>query len=105
MSQAALAAIAVRAPEPPPGAMNSSRPESPARRDETDPILIPTSHAPAWLVGGVVLTALALAPVAGYYLLRQYRQRSYDLALAGIGWQRSGESSLPVRVMLMHALR
>jgi protein phosphatase len=70
MSQAALAAIAVRAPEPPPGATNSSRPESPARRDETDSILIPTSHAPAWMVGGVVLTALALALVAGYYLLR-----------------------------------
>jgi protein phosphatase len=71
MSQAALAAIAARTPEPPPGMGNASgRIDPPARRDETDPILIPTSNAPAWMVGGVVLTALALALVAGYYLLR-----------------------------------
>jgi len=71
MSQAALAAIAARTPEPPPGATNASgRGDAPARREETDPIMIPTSNAPAWMVGGVVLTALALALVAGYYLLR-----------------------------------
>jgi hypothetical protein len=70
MSQAALAAIAAKAPEPPPGAVAASGwQEGPARRDE-DAILIPTSNAPAWMVGGVVLTALALALVAGYYLLR-----------------------------------
>ena len=38
--------------------------------DELDAITIPTSSAPAWMVGGVVLTALTLALVAGYYLLR-----------------------------------
>jgi protein phosphatase len=71
MSQAALAAIAARAPEPPPGATNASgRTDPPARREDADPISIPTSNAPAWMVGGVVLTALALALVAGYYLLR-----------------------------------
>ena len=70
MSQAALAAIAAKVPEPPPGAAAASGwHEGPARRDE-DSILIPTSNAPAWMVGGVVLTALALALVAGYYLLR-----------------------------------
>jgi PPM family protein phosphatase len=41
----------------------------PPQGDDGDPI-IPTSSAPAWMVGGVVLTALALALVAGYYLLR-----------------------------------
>jgi protein phosphatase len=70
MSQAALAAIAAKAPDPPPGAVAAGGwQEGPARRDE-DSILIPTSNAPAWMVGGVVLTALALALVAGYYLLR-----------------------------------
>jgi protein phosphatase len=73
MSQAALAAIAAGSPSPeaPPGAAPSGWRESPPRsRDEGEPIFIPTSNAPAWMVGGVVLTALALALVAGYYLLR-----------------------------------
>ena len=38
--------------------------------DDGEPILIPTSSAPAWMVGGVVFTALALALLAGYYLFR-----------------------------------
>jgi serine/threonine protein phosphatase PrpC len=71
MSQAALAAIAAKAPQPPPDAAPvAGWHEAPARREEGEPILIPTSNAPAWMVGGVVLTALALALVAGYYLLR-----------------------------------
>jgi hypothetical protein len=72
MSQAALSAIAAaRTAEPPPGvSMSSIRDSQRPRRDQGEPILIPTSAAPAWMVGGVVLTALALALVAGYYLLR-----------------------------------
>jgi protein phosphatase len=71
INQAALAAaIAAKMPDPPPGAAPGGWREAPARREETDPIMIPTSNAPAWMVGGVVLTALALALVAGYYLLR-----------------------------------
>jgi PPM family protein phosphatase len=71
MNQAALAAIAAKAPQPPPDAIPAGGwHEAPARREEGEPILIPTSNAPAWMVGGVVLTALALALVAGYYLLR-----------------------------------
>jgi len=68
ISQAALAAMAAKSPDAPPGASAASWHEGPARRD--DSITIPTSSAPAWMVGGVVLTALALALVAGYYLLR-----------------------------------
>jgi protein phosphatase len=72
MSQAALAALAARAPEPPPPqAEPAGWREGPrAGPEDSDPIFIPTSNAPAWMVGGVVLTALALALVAGYYLLR-----------------------------------
>ncbi|HKQ70897.1 MAG TPA: PP2C family serine/threonine-protein phosphatase [Polyangiaceae bacterium] len=70
MSQAALAAIAARTPEPPPPPAPANWKESPYGRGDHDPIFIPTSNAPAWMVGGVVLTALALALVAGYYLLR-----------------------------------
>jgi serine/threonine protein phosphatase PrpC len=75
MSQAALAALAAAsAAEAPPGASAgaASTPDTSrrARREDSEPILIPTSNAPAWMVGGVVLTALALALVAGYYLLR-----------------------------------
>ena len=77
MSQAALAALAASsAAEPPPGTAVASGPaavpDSPRRprREDSEPIFIPTSNAPAWMVGGVVLTALALALVAGYYLLR-----------------------------------
>ena len=76
LNQAALAALAAAsAAEPPPGAMaggSAPGPESQrrGRRDDNEPIFIPTSNAPAWMVGGVVLTALALALVAGYYLLR-----------------------------------
>jgi serine/threonine protein phosphatase PrpC len=72
MSQAALAAIAARAPEPPPphGGPAGWRDRPKARAEDSEPIFIPTSNAPAWMVGGVVLTALALALVAGYYLLR-----------------------------------
>jgi protein phosphatase len=70
MSQAALAAIAASAPEPPPGVAAGGWREQPKRRDESESIDIPTSNAPAWMVGGIVLTALALALVAGYYLLR-----------------------------------
>jgi protein phosphatase len=70
MSQAALAAIAgASTPEAPPGVVAGSWHEQPARRRE-DSIDIPTSNAPAWMVGGVILTALALALIAGYYLLR-----------------------------------
>jgi len=75
MSQAALAALAAAsAAEAPPGASPGApgMPDTPRRirREDNEPILIPTSNAPAWMVGGVVLTALALALVAGYYLLR-----------------------------------
>jgi hypothetical protein len=76
MSQAALSALAAAgAAEPPPSsAANSAAggsPDSVRRRTaDNEPIFIPTSNAPAWLVGCVVLTALALALVAGYYLLR-----------------------------------
>jgi PPM family protein phosphatase len=71
MSQAALAALAARAPEPPPEASPAGWREGPrAGPEDSEPIFIPTSNAPAWMVGGVVLTALALALVAGYYLLR-----------------------------------
>jgi PPM family protein phosphatase len=76
MSQAALAALAAAsAAEAPPGVASgpgASAPDTPrrTRREDNEPILIPTSNAPAWMVGGVVLTALALALVAGYYLLR-----------------------------------
>ena len=73
MNQAALAALAAASTaEPPPGSGSraaTSEPRRP-RREDTEPIFIPTSNAPAWMVGGVVLTALALALVAGYYLLR-----------------------------------
>jgi protein phosphatase len=68
ISQAALAAIAAKSPDAPPGASPAPWHDGPSRRDES--ITIPTSNAPAWMVGGVVLTALALALVAGYYLLR-----------------------------------
>jgi protein phosphatase len=76
MNQAALSALAAASTaEPPPHAPTSSAggaPDSVRRRAAADnePIFIPTSNAPAWMVGGVVLTALALALVAGYYLLR-----------------------------------
>jgi PPM family protein phosphatase len=75
MSQAALAALAASsAAEAPPGTVGAGPgvPESQRRprREDSEPIFIPTSNAPAWMVGGVVLTALALALVAGYYLLR-----------------------------------
>jgi len=75
MSQAALAALAASsAAEPPPGvsggAASASDSQRRPRREDNEPIFIPTSNAPAWMVGGVVLTALALALVAGYYLLR-----------------------------------
>jgi protein phosphatase len=71
MSQAALAALTARAPEPPPAEPAAGWREGPrAKPEDSDPIFIPTSNAPAWMVGGVVLTALALALVAGYYLLR-----------------------------------
>ncbi len=73
LSQAALAAIASRAPNPapPPGSSNATWHEAPERlRADGEHLFIPTSNAPAWMVGGVVLTALALALVAGYYLLR-----------------------------------
>jgi protein phosphatase len=72
MSQAALSAIAAAqaVPRSSSGAPVSARPEGPDLVHDHDPIFIPTSVAPAWMVGGVVLTALALAMVAGYYLLR-----------------------------------
>jgi len=75
MNQAALSALAAAsAAEPPPNAPTSAgggTPDSVRRRAvDNEPIFIPTSNAPAWMVGGVVLTALALALVAGYYLLR-----------------------------------
>jgi protein phosphatase len=76
MNQAALSALAAASPaEPPPSNVPSSggggAPDSVRRRAaDNEPIFIPTSNAPAWMVGGVVLTALALALVAGYYLLR-----------------------------------
>jgi protein phosphatase len=63
MSPSAMAAIAAaRAP--------GDKAGPPTPRDDSDPILIPTSNAPAWVVGVVVLAALALATIAGYYLLR-----------------------------------
>jgi len=68
MSQAAMAAIVASAADAPSAAPALATPQKP--RDEFDPIMIPTSSAPAWMVGGVVLTALALALIAGYYLLR-----------------------------------
>jgi serine/threonine protein phosphatase PrpC len=68
LSQAALAAIA--ATSTPQGTQSAGGWQEHAHREEGDPIFIPTSNAPAWMVGGVVLTALALALVAGYYLLR-----------------------------------
>ena len=73
MNQAALAALAAASgAEAPPSAGAAGVPDSPRRprREDSEPIFIPTSNAPAWMVGGVVLTALALALVAGYYLLR-----------------------------------
>jgi PPM family protein phosphatase len=75
MSQAALAALAASsAAEAPPGVSGSGsgalESQRRLRREDNEPIFIPTSNAPAWMVGGVVLTALALALVAGYYLLR-----------------------------------
>jgi serine/threonine protein phosphatase PrpC len=70
MSQAALAALAARAPEPPQAVPAGWREGPRPGPEDSDPIFIPTSNAPAWMVGGVVLTALALALVAGYYLLR-----------------------------------
>ena len=70
MSQAALAAITAPSPEPPPGSAATWSEKPKALRDDAEPIFIPTSNAPAWMVGGVVLTALALALIAGYYLLR-----------------------------------
>lgn len=76
MNQAALSALAAAsAAEPPPSHGPTSgaggAPDSVRRRAaDNEPIFIPTSNAPAWMVGGVVLTALALALVAGYYLLR-----------------------------------
>jgi protein phosphatase len=76
MNQAALSALAAASSaEPPPSNVPSSGgsggPDSVRRRAaDNEPIFIPTSNAPAWMVGGVVLTALALALVAGYYLLR-----------------------------------
>jgi protein phosphatase len=72
MNQAALAALAASsAAQAPPGTAAGSAADAPrSRREDNDPIFIPTSNAPAWMVGAVVLTALALALVAGYYLLR-----------------------------------
>ena len=78
MNQAALSALAAAsAAEPPPShghpgsGPGAGSPDSARRRAaDNEPIFIPTSNAPAWMVGGVVLTALALALVAGYYLLR-----------------------------------
>jgi len=71
MSAAALAALSARAPQaPPPQAAAPGWNEPRPGPEDSDPIFIPTSNAPAWMVGGVVLTALALALVAGYYLLR-----------------------------------
>jgi protein phosphatase len=73
MSQAALSAIAAAqaVPRPPGGAPIAAGHDGPDLvHDHADPIFIPTSVAPAWMVGAVVLTALALAMVAGYYLLR-----------------------------------
>jgi protein phosphatase len=71
LQQAALAAAQARAQA---AAAEAGWQEQPPARtpgsDDGDPIFIPTSNAPAWMVGGVVLTALALALVAGYYLLR-----------------------------------
>jgi serine/threonine protein phosphatase PrpC len=73
MSQAALSAIAAAQatsspPAPSPVPAGFEAPEGP--REHAEPISIPTTAAPAWMVGSVVLTALALALVAGYYLLR-----------------------------------
>ncbi|HEY3594731.1 MAG TPA: hypothetical protein VGL13_12685, partial [Polyangiaceae bacterium] len=70
MSQAALSAIAAAQAARPPSAAPVAAQSPDLARDHADPIFIPTSLAPAWMVGGVVLTALALAMVAGYYLLR-----------------------------------
>jgi protein phosphatase len=73
MSQAALSAIAAAQAAQRPAnasAVPASYDAHLPSPDQTDPILIPTSMAPAWMVGGVVLTALALAMIAGYYLLR-----------------------------------
>jgi PPM family protein phosphatase len=70
MSQAALAAIAAKSSDAPPGVAAAAGWQEGPRREDGDPIMLPTSNAPAWMVGGVVLTALALALVAGYYLLR-----------------------------------
>jgi protein phosphatase len=70
MSQAALAALTAPNPEPPPSSAATWQEKPRALRDDAEPIFIPTSNAPAWMVGGVVLTALALALIAGYYLLR-----------------------------------
>jgi serine/threonine protein phosphatase PrpC len=69
MSEAALAAISAVSPaEAQPSAHSRESPQK--QHDELDAITIPTSSGPAWMVGGVVLTALTLALVAGYYLLR-----------------------------------
>src|SRR6185503_12264591 len=50
MSQAALAALAARAPEPPPPQANPAgwREGPRAGPEDSDPIFIPTSNAPAW---------------------------------------------------------
>jgi len=72
ISQAALSAIAAAqaAQRPPNASAVPAGYDALPSADQADPILIPTSMAPAWMVGGVVLTALALAMIAGYYLLR-----------------------------------
>jgi serine/threonine protein phosphatase PrpC len=71
MNQAALSALAAASQAESPPSSGGAAPDSVRRRAaDNEPIFIPTSNAPAWMVGGVVLTALALALVAGYYLLR-----------------------------------
>ena len=52
MSQAALAAITSPSPEPPPGSAATWSEKPKALRDDAEPIFIPTSNAPAWMVGG-----------------------------------------------------
>ena len=90
MNQAALAALAAAsAAEAPSGASASAGMQDASRRirrEDNEPILIPTSNAPAWMVGGVVLTALALALVAGYYLLPASSPRMLRHALRRLLW-------------------
>jgi PPM family protein phosphatase len=63
MSQGAMAAMAA--------ARAQGEKSDPAKpHDDGDPILIPTSGLPAWIVGSVVLATAVLILLAGYYLLR-----------------------------------